>query len=464
MQPDHHPAWCRLQVRGLVRRRILTAILSVTVAAVVLFAIPLAVVLRQLVDEDAALRVERQAVLAARQVPADFVSGDDPVELPETTDRVLLGLYGPDGVLIIGTGPRTVEPDLRRALSNQVVDTELPGRRVVAVPVAADEQVVGLIRAEQSTDASESRSLRLLGFLAGVAAVVLLLGAATGSVLASRLARPVRRLRDATVELGRGNFSVDIPRSRIPEIDETTDALISTGRTLEDLISRERAFSADASHQLRTPVAGMRAAVETELQFPRGEPSLVLREVLEDLDRLEATITELLSFARTPHTADSTLDISSTLEVARSIWSPRLVADGRAIHLDLPTVLPAVWANESMLRHILDVLLDNAWRHGAGDITLAATTGGPHVTVSVLDEGPGIATLGASGVAGPRGPVAAQDPTHGHGLPLAQRYVTAMQGRLVINRIGPPSRVDVVLRRAAGKTEAEESSSYPPLA
>lgn len=437
-----------------MRRRILTAILSVTVAAVVLFAIPLALVLRQLVNEDAALRVERQAVLAARQVPADFVTGDDPVELPATTDGVSLGLYGPDGALITGTGPPTVEPELRKALSNQVVDTDAPGRRLVVVPVAADEQVVGLIRAEQSTTASGNRWLRLLGFLGGVALVVLFLGAVIGSVLAGRLARPVRRLRNATVELGRGNFSVDIPRTQIPEIDEAANALVSTGHTLDDLISRERAFSADASHQLRTPAAGMRTAVETELQFPRDDSSLVLREVLEDLDRLETTITELLAIARTPRSSDSAVQIASAIDAAHGTWAPRLMGDGRAITLDIPDELPAVWANESMLRHVLDVLLDNAWRHGAGAVTItaSATAGGPHVTVSIFDEGAGAPAQPTPG------PTPALDATHGHGLPLAERYVTAMQGRLVINLNGPPTRVDVVLRRAAAP------SSHPALA
>lgn len=440
-----------------MRRRILIAILSVTAAAVVLFAIPLALVLRQLVDEDAALRVERQAVLAARAVPADFVTGDDPVELPETSDGVSLGLYGPDGVLITGAGPPMVESQVRQALSNQVVDMELPGRRVVAVPVPADEQVVGLIRAEQSTSSSDGRALRLLGFLGAVAVVVLLLGAVSGSLLAGRLARPVRRLRDAAVELGLGNFIVELPRTRIPEIDEAAAALTSTGHTLDDLITRERAFSTDSSHQLRTPVAGMRAAVETELQFPREDSSVVLREVLEDLDRLEATITELLSIARTPDISGSAVQIAAIVQTARETWSTRLIGERRAIALDIPSTLPPVWANESMLRHVLDVLLDNAWRHGTGNITMTVTTGGPHVTVSILDEGAGFTLLHTNDQqSADQG--RSSDETHGHGLLLAERYITAMHGRLVVGHNGPPTRVDVVLRRAAA------TSSYPPLA
>ncbi|WP_341925005.1 HAMP domain-containing sensor histidine kinase [Nocardioides psychrotolerans] len=437
-----------------MRRRILTAILSVTAIAIVLFAIPLGLVVRQLVGEDAALRVERQAVLAAREVPADFTAGDDPVELPATTDQVRLGLYGPDGALVTGSGPAFVEPAVRRALSNQVVDMELPGLRVVAVPVAADEQVIGIIRAEQPTDASDQRALHLVGLLVAIALAVMVVGSVIGALLSSRLARPVRALRDAAVDLGRGNYAVSLPRTSIPEIDEAATALTSAGRTLEDLIARERSFSADSSHQLRTPVAGMRAAIETELQFPRGDATTVLHEVLTDLDRLETTITELLSIARTPEVAGTALDLEPLLLEARTTWSPRLEAEGRTISLEATEPLPPAWANESMLKHVLDVLLDNARRHGRGAVRIVVTAAGPHVTVSVHDEGPPFSPSArdASGTTS-----TTTDPSHGHGLPLATRYVEAMRGRLVVHTTGPTTRIDIVLRRAA-------ISSYPPLA
>ncbi|GEP39646.1 two-component sensor histidine kinase [Nocardioides psychrotolerans] len=428
--------------------------MSVTAVAIVLFAIPLGLVLQQLVGEDAALRVERQAVLAAREVPADFVLGDDPVELPDTTDQVRLGLYGPDGALVTGSGPALIEPALRQALSNQVIDVELPGLRVVAVPVAADEQVIGIIRAEQATTASDQRAFRLTGLLVAIAIAVMAVGAVIGALLAARLARPVLALRDAAVDLGLGNYAVSLPRTRIPEVDEAGTALTSAGQTLEDLILRERSFSADSSHQLRTPVAGIRAAVETEIQFPRSNTTTVLHEVLADLDRLEATITELLSIARTPDVADSAIDLASVVLEAHDTWSPRLHSEGRTIAVTLPEHLPPAWANQSMLRHVLDVLLDNARRHGSGEVRLVVTAAGPHVTLAVHDEG---STFSAGTSEGSRPDNPSADPSHGHGLPLATRYVKAMRGRLVVNTAGPTTRIDIILRRAA-------ATSYPPLA
>ena len=75
-----------------MRRRILAAILSVTAVAIVLFGVPLAIVVQRFVDDDAALRVERAAVLASRQVPADFATSNDPVELPTNSDGITFAL------------------------------------------------------------------------------------------------------------------------------------------------------------------------------------------------------------------------------------------------------------------------------------------------------------------------------------------------------------------------------------
>ena len=68
-----------------MRRRVLVAILSVTAIAIVLFGIPLAIIVARFVDKEATLNVERQAILAAREVPEDFALSADPVELPANT-------------------------------------------------------------------------------------------------------------------------------------------------------------------------------------------------------------------------------------------------------------------------------------------------------------------------------------------------------------------------------------------
>lgn len=429
-----------------MRRRVLGAILSVTAIAIVLFGVPLAIVVERFVDDDATLRVERQAVLASREVPADFATGNDPVELPTNDDGIVFALYDADGALITGIGPSQADVATAKALGNQVVDVEIPGARVVAVPVAADERVIGVIRAEQSTASSDARTRRILALLGGLAVGVIAIGAAIGWILAGRLARPVRLLRDAAVQLGDGDFTIDVPRSRVPELDEAAQAMTATALRLDDLVTRERAFSADASHQLRTPLAGLRAAIETELEFPRPDPTIVLHEAISDIDRLERTITELLTIARTSKIAASPVALADVLADVESTWQGRFAGANRLLTITPARYTPTVKGNAPMLRHALDVLLDNSLRHGAGEVCITHTVTDDAVTVTVSDEGRGFVT--GAGSPADLSSSNSSGSIHGLGLPLAQRLIDAMPGRLAIAHGGPRPRIDIVLQRS----------------
>lgn len=417
-----------------MRRRILVAILSVTAIAVVLFGVPLAIVIERFVDEDASLRVERQAVLASRTVPGDFATSNDPVELPDSSDGISLALYDVNGLLVTGHGPATADATTIRALGNQVTDAETSGLHIVAVPVAADEQVIGAIRAQQSASTSNARARRFIALLGLLGVGVIAVGAAIGYVVAGRLARPVRRLRDAAVQLGDGDFTIDVPRSRVPELDQAAQAMTNTAQRLDDLVTRERSFSADASHQLRTPLAGLRAAIETELEFPRPDHTEVLHDALGDIDRLERTITELLSIARTSPTTREPIRVADLLTEIDATWRGPFAADGRPLSIDDLHDCPLVHGNSAMLRHALDVLLDNALKHGAGEVRIEHHVAVDTVTISITDEGPGFTDT----------PV---DDLHGLGLPLARRLVGAMPGRLVMANTGHHPTIDVVLQR-----------------
>lgn len=424
-----------------MRRRILTAILSVATVAIVLFGVPLAIVVQRFVNDDATLRVERQAVLASREVPADFAGGTDPVELPPTMNGIVLALYDPAGVLIAGTGPASADATTMQALTNQVVDAESSGSRVVAVPVAADERVVGAIRAEQSTAQSDARSRRILALLGALAFGVLAVGAAIGYVLAGRLARPVRTLRDAAVQLGDGDFTVAVAPSSVLELDQAGQAMTATARRLDDLVTRERAFSADASHQLRTPLTGLRTAIETELALPRADHTLVLGEALSDIDRLERTITELLTFTRTSTIAAVPVSLGDVFGEIEAIWRAPFATAGRELAIAPARYAPHVKGHAEMLRHALDVLVENALKHGQGTVTLDHALTDIAVTVSVTDQGLGF-----------RYETGNPDPLHGLGLPLAQRLVEAMPGRLVIVQGLPNSRIEIVLQRSESRS------------
>ena len=423
-----------------MRRRIVLAIFAVAALAIALFAVPLAVVVERFVDEESTLRVERQAILAARVVPEDFDNNRDPVELPADTASIHLGLYDRHGSRVAGAGPKTADAATAGALASHVTDTETDASRVVAVPLSVDEQIIGVIRAEQSTVESDARTQRIVILLGLLAVGVVAIGAGIGYVIAGRIARPVRALRDAAVRLGNGDFTLEVPRSKIPEIDQAAVAMTATATRLDDLVTRERSFSADASHQLRTPLAGLRAAIEDELEFPRPDRTVVLRESLKDIDRLERTIAELLHIARTPHTNGMAIPLSPLFRDIGAAWHGRLALAGRPLTIRDGHDAPDVRGNQAMLRHALDVLLDNALTHGAGAVQLYHTVATDAVTITVADEGPGFADATP--------PHADDSAEHGLGLPMARRLVEALPGRLVIRRASPYPQIDIVLQRA----------------
>jgi signal transduction histidine kinase len=436
-----------------MRRRVLATVLAVTIAAVVVFGVPLAIVIGRFVDEQAVLRLERQAVLATRNIPNDFRSGADPVELPtNNVDDIVYALYDADGNQITGDGPVTADGLTQRALANEVVDGEVGELLVVAVPVIDDEQVIGALRAAHPTSSIDMRTTRLLVLIGALAVGVIALAGALGYLLAGRISRPIRQLRDATVRLGTGDFAIAVPPSSIPEIADTSAALAATAKRLDDLVAKERSFSTDASHQLRTPLTAMRAALETELAFPRPDPALAIREVLGDIDRLETTVDELLAIARTTKRPGA-IDLAPVLLQLDEAWGPRFAAHGRSLTIDAHRYLPQPNAHPTMLRHALDVLVDNALVHGVGDVTVNVSHKAASVVLAVTDEGMGFAPSTEGATPADRSQASpAIDHTvaedHGRGLGLARRLVAAMHGRLTIAEPGTSSCVTVTLQRS----------------
>jgi signal transduction histidine kinase len=247
-----------------------------------------------------------------------------------------------------------------------------------------------------------------------------------------RLAAPLEALSRTAQDLGGGNFSVRTASSGIPEIDSAGTSLNTTAVRLGALVERERAFSADASHQLRTPLTGLRLGLETALDAPHADLRAAVRTAIDASDRLERTIEDLLTLAREPRRDGTLLDLEELTRDAAETWRPVLEADGRDLHVDVPEELPATAAAPAAVRQILGVLLDNATRHGAGAVRLGVRDAGGALAIDVADEGRGLedgdpASRTRSATAG-----------HGMGLPLARSLAEAEGGRLRLTRPSPP--------------------------
>src|SRR6185295_12731300 len=116
------------------------------------------------------------------------------------------------------------------------------------------------------------------------------------------------------------------------EVDEVGAALDATAARLDELLQRERAFSADASHQLRTPLQALR--IELEAAELRGDAPPEVQTALRQVDRLEATIATLLAVARDVPRRGSAIDMGAVLEAARDRWHGPLAAESRPLRVE----------------------------------------------------------------------------------------------------------------------------------
>jgi signal transduction histidine kinase len=264
---------------------------------------------------------------------------------------------------------------------------------------------------------------------------------------ARRLARPLEDLEESARRLGDGDFSVRTCRGGIAEIDAVATALDATAARLDDLLGRERAFSADVSHQLRTPLAGLRLRLEAALEQTDPKTGAAIAASLTDADRLEAIIDELLALARAGQAASAgPVDLGALLGELSPEWGARLALHGRDLEVQVDPGVSNARASTAAVRQVLGVLVDNATIHGAGTVTVTVREASGAVAVDVSDEGPGVQD--------PAGQLFAQRADrrdgHGIGLALARRLAEAEQGRLMLSRVAPP--VFTLLLPAAADT------------
>jgi signal transduction histidine kinase len=420
-----------------VRRRLVIAIASVATASVVLFAVPLGVVVGENHRDRELLRLQRDTVAATRAV--DIGSrASDPVELPRSRDR--LAAYDAGARRVSGRGPARGDRVVAEAIrTGRPAAGSEDGTLVAAAPVVAGERVVGALRAARSDEAAAGATrdarLALLALAIGVIAAATLAAA----LLARRLARPLEELSVAARRLGDGEFTVRSPRSSIAEADAIGAALDATALRLGDLVARERAFSADASHQLRTPLAALR--LELEAMELRGDDSPELRGALGEVDRLQSTVDTLLALSRDGPRGQGVTDLTQLLGDALPPHRAALAERARPLHSSPPAGLPAADAHPGVVREILDVLLTNATEHGHGAVTVEASHAGQWLHVLVSDEGPGI----------PEGPedelfARGSGTGHGIGLSLARSLAHAEGGSLKLTGRTPGATFSLTLR------------------
>jgi signal transduction histidine kinase len=403
-----------------MRRRLVVSTALIALATVLVLGIPLAFVEAHRERADANARLEREADTVAGAV-------DDRVERGQALEPAALrGLVRPGHEVAIrppGSAPI-------------VVGTPVKGRRISAGSGAAGPARVTASVSASEVDSEVRRRWILIALLsaAAVGAAVLL-----ALLQARRLSRPLEQLARTSTLLGEGDFSARAGRSAIEEIDAVAVALDATAVRIAQLVGREREFTVNAAHQLRTPLTALRLRLDAiDAQQPAGleqETAGALREV----DRLQATIDDVLALARQGRAGDAQpLDLGALVRTHAARWRPLFDRAGRRLDVvDGTGATPA--ASRGAIGQALDVLVDNALRHGAGTVTIAVEGRDGRAVLSVSDEGAGVAP-GSERIIFERGGSAAGGT--GVGLHLARSLVEAENGRLRIAR-GAPSRFEI---------------------
>ena len=269
-----------------------------------------------------------------------------------------------------------------------------------ASPPALQEPSVLLLTINDREIRRVVRNERLtLGF---VLAVTILLSVLLSLFLARTIARPLRRLAIAAqrVRLGRSR-EVDVPLlpARKDEIGLLARALYDMTQSLRSRIDATEAFAADVTHELKNPLASLRSAVDSldRVEDPVSRKKLldVIRHDVQRLDRLIVDIAEMSRLdAELSRARFEPVDLGKLVEALLGMWEQRAAERDVRIAFARPrTGTAVIMGEEARLARVFDNIVDNAisFSPKGGLVEICAARVGPTVTVSVDDEGPGVA-------------------------------------------------------------------------
>ena len=362
------------------------------------------VILLQLLHKDLAKQADRQAAAAAHAVAQQLQAGTDPEDI--TLSAVPIQITDTDGKPIPsggevgpswqpGASAAPVTPldhvPVETTPANQGRTTDAPENfrwSAAETSVVNGHRVTVYAAASMAAERSAVRTVRI-GMIAGLPPLLALTGLLTWLV-AGRALRPVEAIRSemaaitSSSELTR---RVPVPASR-DEIARLATATNDTLAALEASVEQQRHFVADASHELRNPVASLRAQLEIGARHPE---LLDLDDAIADTVRLQTLLADLLLLAHLD--ADETragwADVN-LLDLVRD-----QTADRDAVWVGPvtdPTDPTGLWVEGSagQLGRVLTNLLDNAQRHAAHEVVVSSRLDGADAVIAVADDGDGV--------------------------------------------------------------------------
>jgi signal transduction histidine kinase len=454
----------------------LLALAYVLVLAIVALEVPLATSVSDRVDAEVRSQARAQADLVAATV-ADMLGTrrrgqrERVVEAGASSARGRVIVVDRRGRLLadseatlLGTS-YAARPEIRVALGGRsdqrVRSSQSLGRALLAttVPILGNGRPVGAVRVTQSVEAVDRAVRRAWLGLALIGLVVLGVGLLAGSLIAGAITRPLRRLDRAARRVAEGDLAVRVGV-------EGSSEQRSLGRTfnlmterLERLVRSQRLFVADASHQLRTPLTGVRLRMEA-VQGSRLDPEAAgdVERALAELDRLSQMITELLELSRAGErdAAGELLALDDVAWRAAQRWEATAAERGQRVTAAGPGG-GSSWIARADADRIVDALVENALLYSppGGEVELAVDG----TTLAVRDRGAGLAPGEEDEVFERfhRGSAGRQGiPGSGLGLPIARELARRWGGDVTLAaRPGGGAIAELALPAAAAPNGSE---------
>ena len=356
--------------------------------AIVLAAVGLFVYSRVRSDLDRALdndlRSRGQALSALAQ-------RGGPVRTTSTADA-FADFVGPGGrSQLLSPDQLALAADHARFFDVSRVPRQDESGRVLALPLRNGILVVGATLEQRNDTLTSLKAAFLVG-----GPIALILMSFGGYLLAGAALRPIESMRRRAAVISASSLNERLP---VPPAD---DEVARLGRTLnemlarlEDGLERERRFVADASHELRTPLATLRAELELALRRSRTTQEFEnsIRSAAEETDRLSRIADDLLILARAEQgelrLRREPTDVVDVVEKVRDRFDARAELEGRALSVEADEA-PVAEVDRLRVEQALGNLVDNAFEHGRGPITITAGRRNASVELHVLDEGPGL--------------------------------------------------------------------------